>query len=73
MIVCKMMTIQFARLQATSGSVKSKKRTDLKELPRPHKLPQGASVDSVEHGVKISKTCLPPVGSLCLPTVLEKG
>ena len=66
-------TVQFARLQVTSENVNSEKRTNLKELPRPHKLPQGASVDSVEVGVKISKTCLPPVGPLCLPTILEKG
>ena len=64
--------VQFARLQATSGSIKSKKRTGLKELPRPHKLPQSALVESVEGGVKISKTCLPPIGPLCLPKILEE-
>ena len=54
-------TVQFARLQAIGGSVKSKKRTDLKELPRPYKLPQKALAESVKGGVKISKTCLPLV------------
>ena len=69
MIVFK--TVQFARLQTTSGSVKSKKRNDLKELPRPYKLPQSALAESVKGGVKISKTCLPPVGPPCLPKILE--
>ena len=71
MIVCKM--IQFSRLQATSESVKSEKRINLKELPRPHKLPQSAPTKSVEGGVKISKTCLPSVIPLCLPKMLEEG
>jgi len=71
MVVFK--TVQFARLQTTSENVKSEKRTDLKELPRPHKLPQGALAENVEGGVKISKTCLPSVDPLCLPVVLEKG
>ena len=65
--------VQFARLQATNESVKNEKRTDLKKLPRPHKLLQSASTESVEGGVKISKTCLPPVDLSCLPKVLEEG
>ena len=60
--------VQFARLQATNECVKDEKRT-----VRPHKLPQSAPVESVEGGVKISKTCLPPIGPLCLPKVLEEG
>ena len=60
--------VQFARLPATNECVKDEKRT-----VRPYKLPQSAPVESVEGGVKISKTCLPLVGLLCLPKVLEKG
>ena len=63
-------TIQFARLQATSESAKI---TNLNELPRPQKLPQSVSAESVKGGVKISKTCLPLVSLLCLPKVLEGG
>ena len=59
-------TTQFARLKATSEKVKSGKRIDLKDLPMPHKLLQSAPVESVEGGVKISKTCLPLVGPSCL-------
>ena len=58
---CKMIIfkiVQFARLQATSESVKNEKRTNLMELPRPHKLPQSAPAKSVKCGVKICKTCL---------------
>ena len=54
MIIFKI--VQFARLQAISESVKNEKRIDLKELPRPHKLPQSALAKSVEGGVKICKT-----------------
>ena len=76
MIVCKMTiykTIQFTRLRATNEDVRNGKRTNLKKLPRPHKLPQGASTESVEGGVKIGETCLPPIGRLCISKVLEKG
>ena len=66
-------TVQFVKLQATSGSVKSKKRTGLKEFPRPHKLPQSAPAESVEGEVKISQTCLPPIGPPCHPKILEEG
>ena len=66
---CK--TIQFTRLQATKENVRNGKRTNLKELPRPHKLPQGAMAKSVKGGVKIGKTCLPPVGPPCLSKVLK--
>ena len=52
---------------------KDEKKTNLKELPRPHKFLQGVLVESVEGGVKISKTCLPLVGPLCLPKFLEEG
>ena len=58
--------VHFERLQVTSESVNNEMRTDLKELLRPHKLPQGALAKSVESGVKISKTCLPLVSLLCL-------
>ena len=34
-------------------------RTNLKELPRPHKLPQGTPAKSVECGVEIGETCRP--------------
>ena len=57
----------------TNKSAKNKKRTNLKELPRPHKLLQRAPAESVEGGVKISKTCLPLVGPLYLSKVLEEG
>ena len=67
---CKM--IQFARLQATNGNTRNGKRTNLEELPRPHKLPQSAPVKSVEGGVKINKTCLPPIGLPCLSKVLKE-
>ena len=52
---------------------KDEKRTNLKELPRPHKPPQSALAESVEGGVKMSKTCLLPVGPPCLPKILEEG
>ena len=62
---------QFARLQATSESAKNENITNLKELPRLHKLSQGASVESVEGGVKIGKTCLPLIGPPSLSKVLN--
>ena len=71
---CKMIaikTIQFARLQATNKSAKNENITNLKELPRLHKLSQGASAESVEGGVKIGKTCLPLIGPLSLSKVLN--
>ena len=71
MIIFK--TVQFARLQATSESAKNERGIDLKELPRPQKLPQSALAKSVKGEVKISKACLPPIGPLCLPKVLEGG
>ena len=71
MTVCKM--IQFTRLQATNENTRDGKRTNLKKLPRPHKMPQGAPTKSVEDRVKIGKTCLPPVGPLCICKVLKKG
>ena len=60
-------TVQFVKLQATSGSVKSKKRTGLKEFPRPHKLPQSASAKSGEGEVKIGKTCYPKLALRASP------
>ena len=71
MIVFKI--VQFARLQATNGNTRIEEKTNLKELPRPHKLPQGAPAKNVEGRVKIGKTCLPPVGPLCLYKVLKEG
>ena len=71
MIIFK--TIQFARLQATNESARKGKRSNLKELPRPHTLPQSALVESVVGGVKISKTCLPLVGPPYLSKVLEES
>ena len=69
--VCKI--IQFARLQATSENARNGKRTNLKELPRLHKLLQGEPVESVDGGEKIGKICLPLVGPPCLSKVLKKG
>ena len=69
--VCK--TIQFAKLQATSENAKNEKITNLKELPRPYKLSQGASAERIKSGVEIGKTYLPPVGPLCLSKVLKEG
>ena len=66
-------TVQFARLQVTSENVNSEKRTNLKELPRPHKLPQSVPTESVEGGVEISKTYLPSVSPPCLPKIPEEG
>ena len=63
---------QFARLQATSESAKNEKKTNLKELPRPYKLPQCTPTESVKGGVKIDKTCLYPVNPPCLSKVLEE-
>jgi len=71
MTVCKI--IQFARLQATNENARNGKRTNLKKLPRPYKLPQDTPAESVEGGVKIGQTCLPPVGPLCLSKVLKDG
>ena len=65
MIVFKI--TQFARLQATSESTKTKKITNLKELPRPHKLPQSASAKSGEGEVKIGKTCYPKLALRASP------
>ena len=65
--------IQFAKLQIIKENARNRKRTNLKELPRPHKLPQGALAESVEGGVKIGKTCLLPVGPLCLSKVLKES
>ena len=64
---------QLARLQATSESAKNEKITNLKELPRPYKLSQGASAERIKSGVEIGKTYLPPVGPLCLSKVLKEG
>ena len=64
---------QFARLQATIESKKNEKITNLVELPRPHKLSQGAPTKSIKSGIEIGKTCLPLVGPLCLPKVLKEG
>ena len=63
--------MQDYKIQAKN--VKNGKRTNLKELPRPHKLPQGPPIKRVEGGVKIGKTCLPLVGPSCLSKVLEMG
>ena len=41
------------------------KKNNLKELPRPHKMPQHAPAKSVEGGEKVGKTCLRLVGPLC--------
>ena len=65
--------IQFARLRATNKNAKNEKGANLKELPRPYKLPQSALAESVEGGVKLSKTCLPTVGPPCHRKILEKG
>ena len=73
---CKMIIfkiVQFARLQTTGEIVKNERGTDLKELPRPYKLLQSSSANSVEDKVKISKTCLPLVGPPCLSKALEEG
>ena len=59
MKICKVKfykIIQFTRLQATNGNTRNGKRTNIKELSRPHKPPQGAPAKSVESGVKIGKT-----------------
>ena len=70
MTVCKM--IQFSRLQATNEITRDGKRTNL-DVPRPHKLPQGALAKSDEASVKIGKTCLPLVGLPCICKVFKKG
>ena len=49
MTVCKMTVckiIQFTRLQATKENARNGKRTNIMELSRPHKLPQGALIES---------------------------
>ena len=66
-------TIQFARLQATNEDARNGKRTNLKKLPRSHKLPQGASTENVKGGVKIGEACLPLIGPQCISKVLENG
>ena len=73
---CKMIIfkiVQFARLQTTGESAKNERGTNLKKLPRPYKLLQSSSAESVEGRVKISKTCLPSVGPPCLFKALEEG
>ena len=49
------------------------KKTDIKELPRLHKLLQGASTKSVEGGIKVRKICLPPISPPCLSKDLNEG
>ena len=44
---------------------RKEKKTNLKELPRPHKLVQGR--------VQVGKTCMPLVGLLSLPKVRKEG
>ena len=65
--------IQFARLKATNEITRYGKRTNFNELPRPYKLLQGAPTKSVKGREKIDKTCLPPVGLLCIYKVLKEG
>ena len=65
MTVCK--TTSYKR------NAKNEKRTNLKEFPRPHKMPQRAPAESVKARVKLSKTCLPLVGPLCHSKVLKEG
>ena len=60
-------------LQDYELQIKMQKGANLKELPRPYKLPQSALAESVEGGVKLSKTCLPTVGPPCHRKILEKG
>ena len=62
-----------ARLQATNENKRDGNRTNLKELPRPHKLLQGAPAKSVVARVKIGKTCLPPIGPPCIYKVFKKS
>ena len=59
--------------KTTSKNAKKGKKTNLKDLPRAHKLAQSAPTESVEGGVKIGKTCRPPVGPLCLSKDLKEG
>ena len=71
MTVYKM--IVFKKIQFAKTKSKNAKINNLKELPKPHNLPQGVSAKNVKGGVKISKTCLPSFGPPCLPKILEKG
>ena len=71
MTACKM--IQFTRLQVTNENIRNGKKTNLKELPKPYKLSQGALTKSVKVTVKIGKTFLPPVSSPCIHKVLKEG
>ena len=71
MTICKM--IQFARLQATNENTRDGKRANLKDLLRPHKLPQGAPAKSVKARVKIGKKCPPLVGPSCIRKVFKEG
>ena len=64
---------QFARLQATNENTRDGKRTNFKELPRSHKLPQGAPTKSIKGKVKIGKTCLPLVGPPYIYKVVKEG
>ena len=64
---------QFARLQAINENTRDGKRTNFKELPRPHKLPQGAPAKSIKGKVKIGKTCLPSVGPPYIYKVVKEG
>ena len=65
--------IVFKKIQFAKTKSKNAKINNLKELPKPHNLPQGVSAKNVKGGVKISKTCLPSFGPPCLPKILEKG
>ena len=60
MTVYKM--IVFKKIQFAKTKSKNAKINNLKELPKPHNLPQGVSAKNVKGGVKISKTCLPSFG-----------
>ena len=51
---------------------REEKRTNLKELPRPHKLVQSPLTERVQGRVQVGKTRLPPVGLSSLTKVMEE-
>ena len=65
--------VQFARLQATNENTRDGKRTNIKELPRPHKLLQGALATTIKDRVEIGKICLPLVGPPCIYKIFKEG
>ena len=56
----------------STRATKEEKKTNLKEIPRPHKLAQSPPAEHVQGRVQVGKAHLPVVGFLSLRKVLEE-